>query len=178
MVDPYTPLQLAGRDIYVKEGCYVCHSQQIRPIAPEVLRYGKASTVEESMYDRPFQWGSKRMGPDLARVGKKYPNLWHFQHMIDPRAITAKSNMPSYSWMVEKDADFLSLRKKLSVMRSLGVPYNDETVANADIIAQKEALIIAEDLKATGVNIEKLEKKQIVALIAYLQALGQKGKQP
>lgn len=178
MVEPYTPLELAGRDIYVSEGCYTCHSQQIRPIAAEVLRYGKASTVEESMYDRPFQWGSKRMGPDLARVGKRYPNLWHFQHMIDPRAVTPKSIMPSYSWMVEKEADFLSLRKKLSVMKSLGVPYDDDTVANADIKAQKEAIVIAEDLKANGVNIPKLEKKQIVALIAYLQALGQKGKQP
>lgn len=178
MIEPYTPLELAGRDIYVSEGCYVCHSQQIRPIAAEVLRYGKASTVEESMYDHPFQWGSKRIGPDIARVGKKYPNLWHFQHMIDPRAVTPKSIMPSYSWMVEKDTDFIMLRKKLSVMKMLGVPYDDETVANADIKAQKEAMIIAEDLKANGVNIPKLEKKQIVALIAYLQALGQKGKQP
>lgn len=178
LVEPYTPLELAGRDIYVSEGCYTCHSQQIRPIAAEVLRYGKASTVEESMYDHPFQWGSKRIGPDLARVGKKYPNLWHFQHMIDPRAVTPKSIMPSYSWMVEKDADFLMLRKKLSVMKTLGVPYDDDTVANADIKAQKEAIVIAEDLKANGVNIPKLEKKQIVALIAYLQALGQKGKQP
>lgn len=178
MIEPYTPLELAGRDIYVSEGCYTCHSQQIRPIAAEVLRYGKASTVEESMYDHPFQWGSKRIGPDIARVGKKYPNLWHFQHMIDPRAVTPKSIMPSYSWMVEKDTDFIMLRKKLSVMKMLGVPYDDDTVANADINAQKEAMIIAEDLKANGVNIPKLEKKQIVALIAYLQALGQKGKQP
>lgn len=178
LVEPYTPLELAGRDIYVSEGCYTCHSQQIRPIAAEVLRYGKASTIEESMYDHPFQWGSKRIGPDLARVGKKYPNLWHFQHMIDPRAVTPKSIMPSYSWMVEKDTDFITLRKKLSIMKYMGVPYDDDTVANADIKAQKEALAIAEDLKANGVNIAKLEKKQIVALIAYLQALGQKGKQP
>lgn len=177
LVDPYTPLQLAGRDLYVKEGCYTCHSQQIRPIAAEVLRYGKASTLEESMYDRPFQWGSKRIGPDLARVGKKYPNLWHYQHMIDPRAVTPKSIMPSYDWMAEKKTDFLILRKKLSVMKGLGVPYDDETVANADIHAQKEAQQIAEDLKANGVNIPDLEKKQIVAMIAYLQALGQKGKQ-
>ncbi len=178
MVEPYTPLELAGRDLYVSEGCYVCHSQQIRPIAAEVLRYGKASTIEESMYDRPFQWGSKRIGPDLARVGKRYPNLWHFQHMIDPRAVTPKSIMPSYGWMVEKETDFIMLRKKLSVMKTLGVPYDEDTVANADIKAQKEAMVIAEDLKANGVNIPKLEQKQIIALIAYLQALGQKGKQP
>jgi cytochrome c oxidase cbb3-type subunit I/II len=178
MIEPYTPLELAGRDIYVSEGCYTCHSQQIRPIPAEVLRYGKASTVEESMYDHPFQWGSKRIGPDLARVGKKYPNLWHFQHMVDPRSVTPKSIMPTYRWMVEKDTDFLILRKKLSIMKTLDVPYDDDTVANADIKAQKEAMVIAEDLKANGVNVPNLEKKQIVALIAYLQALGQKGKQP
>lgn len=176
MVDPYTPLELAGRDLYVKEGCYTCHSQQIRPMPSEVLRYGKPSTLEESMYDRPFQWGSKRTGPDLARVGKKYPNLWHYQHMIDPRSVTPKSIMPNYPWMVTKDTDFQILRKKLSIMKSVGVPYDDNVVANADIDAQKQAQVIAEDLRANGVNVEKLEKKQIVALIAYLQSLGQKGK--
>ncbi|MGZ3744141.1 MAG: cytochrome-c oxidase, cbb3-type subunit I [Pseudobdellovibrionaceae bacterium] len=178
MVEPYTPLELAGRDLYVKEGCYVCHSQQILPIDSEVLRYGKPSTLEESMYDRPFQWGSKRIGPDLARVGKKYPNLWHFQHMLDPRAVTPKSIMPNYTWLADKETDFLILRKKLSIMKMLGVPYDDNTVANADIEAQKQAQIVAEDLKANGVNIPKLEQKQIVALIAYLQSLGQKGKTP
>ncbi len=175
ITDPYTPLELAGRDVYVKEGCYVCHSQQIRPIAAEVLRYGKPSTIEESMYDHPFQWGSKRTGPDLARVGKKYPNLWHYSHMVDPRAVTPKSIMPSYPWLAEKDADFLSLRKKLSVMKMVGVPYADDVVANADIHAQKQAQQIAADLEANG-SPKGLEKKEIVALIAYLQALGQKGK--
>ncbi|MBV2167888.1 MAG: cytochrome-c oxidase, cbb3-type subunit I [Bdellovibrio sp.] len=175
ITDPYTPLELAGRDVYVKEGCYVCHSQQIRPIAAEVLRYGKPSTIEESMYDRPFQWGSKRTGPDLARVGKKYPNLWHYSHMVDPRAVTPKSIMPSYPWLAEKDADFLSLRKKLSVMKMVGVPYADDVVANADIHAQKQAQQIAADLESNGAP-KGLEKKEIIALIAYLQALGQKGK--
>lgn len=175
ITDPYTPLELAGRDVYVKEGCYVCHSQQIRPIAAEVLRYGKPSTIEESMYDHPFQWGSKRTGPDLARVGKKYPNLWHYSHMVDPRAVTPKSIMPSYPWLAEKDADFLSLRKKLSVMKMVGVPYADDIVANADIHAQKQAQQIAADLEANGAP-KGLEKKEIIALIAYLQALGQKGK--
>lgn len=175
IVDPYTALEIAGRDVYIKEGCYVCHSQQIRPIAAEVLRYGNPSTIEESMYDRPHQWGSKRTGPDLARVGKKYPNLWHFNHMIDPRAVTPKSIMPSYPWLAEKDTDFLVLRKKFSVMKYLGTPYEDDVVANADIYAQKQAQEIAADLEANGAP-KGLAKKQIVALIAYLQALGQKGK--
>lgn len=171
---PYTPLELAGRGIYIKEGCYVCHSQQIRPMPSEVLRYGNPSTIAESMYDRPFQWGSKRSGPDLSRVGKKYPNLWHFNHMIDPRAITPKSIMPNYPWLTEHDLNFVPLRKELSVMKFLGVPYDNETVANADIIAQKEAIEIAKDLEANGAP-KGLEKKEIIALIAYLQALGQKG---
>lgn len=175
IVEPHTPLEIAGRDIYIREGCYVCHSQQIRPIASEVLRYGNASTVEESMYDRPFQWGSKRTGPDLARLGKKYPNLWHYSHMIDPRAVTPKSIMPSYPWLVEKNTDFLVLRKKLSVMNKLGVPYDSEVVANADIHAQKQAQEIAADLESNGAP-KGLAKKEIVALIAYLQSLGQKGK--
>ena len=173
-VDPYTPLELAGRGIYIREGCYLCHSQQIRQMPSEVLRYGKASTIEESMYDRPFQWGSKRTGPDLSRVGKKYPNLWHFNHMIDARSITSKSIMPNYPWLIEHKMDFIPLRKELSVMKYLGVPYDDDTVANADIVAQKQALEIAKDLEASGAP-KGLEKKEIVALIAYLQSLGQKG---
>jgi cytochrome c oxidase cbb3-type subunit I/II len=174
--EPYTPLELAGRGIYVREGCYLCHSQQIRQMPSEVLRYGKASTIEESMYDRPFQWGSKRTGPDLARLGKKYPNLWHFQHMLDPRSITPKSIMPNYPWLLSKETDFLSLRKELSVMKYLGVPYPDDTVANADIVAQKQALEIAKDIEANS-GPAGLEKKEIIALIAYLQGLGQKGLQ-
>jgi cytochrome c oxidase cbb3-type subunit I/II len=177
VIEPYTPLELAGRDIYLREGCYLCHSQQIRPIVSEVLRYGKASTVEESMYDHPFQWGSKRTGPDLARVGKKYPNLWHYTHMVDPRAVTPKSIMPNYPWLLEKDTDFIILRKKLSVMKYLGVPYDQDTIANADIHAQKQAITIAEDLEKNGAP-KGLQKKEIVALIAYLQSLGQKGKNP
>jgi cytochrome c oxidase cbb3-type subunit I/II len=175
VTDPYSPLELAGRDLYIKEGCYLCHSQQIRPIVSEVIRYGKASTIEESMWDRPFQWGSKRTGPDLARVGKKYPNLWHLNHMIDPRSVTPKSIMPNYPWLMEKDTDFLVLRKKMSVMKKLGVPYMDEVVANADIHAQKQAQEIAADLERNGAP-RGLAKKEIVALIAYLQSLGQKGK--
>jgi len=174
-VQPYTPLELAGRDLYVREGCYVCHSQQIRPLASEVLRYGPASTVEESMYDHPFQWGSKRTGPDLARTGGKYPNLWHLRHMLDPRSVTAQSIMPAYPWLAEKNTDFVSLRKKVSIMKRLGVPYSDEVLANADIQAEKQAQEIAQDLVAQGAP-QGLEKKEVVAIIAYLQALGQKSK--
>lgn len=173
---PYTPLEIAGRDIYIREGCYVCHSQQIRPLAWEVLRYGKESTMNESIYDRPFQWGSKRTGPDLARVGKKYPDLWHFRHMINPRAVVQKSIMPNYSWLAQDTTDYLSLRKKVSVMRNLGVPYSDAEVADADKLAEEQAKKIGASLAEAGAP-KGLEHKEIVALIAYLQSLGQKGKE-
>jgi cytochrome c oxidase cbb3-type subunit I/II len=176
MPQPLTALELAGRDVYIKEGCYVCHSQMIRKMSSDVLRYGPASTIGESMYDRPFQWGSKRSGPDLAREGGKYPNLWHYRHMIDPRATSQGSLMPPYPWLGTKDADFISLRKKLSALRALGVPYTDEMVANADGDAQKDAKVIAEDLAANGAP-AGLEKTELVALIAYLQSLGKKGGQ-
>ncbi len=174
LIEPYTPLELAGRDIYIKEGCYTCHSQMIRKLPFDVLRFGKASTVEESMYDRPFQWGSKRTGPDLARIGAKYPNLWHYRHMNNPRDVVSLSIMPNYPWLLTKKTDFYSLRKKLSVMKYLGVPYRSGIVANADRHAEEEARIIAQDLRAQGVKDDQLEQKEIVALIAYLQALGQK----
>ena len=176
MVEPYTPLELLGRDIYVSEGCYVCHSQMIRQLPFDVLRYGPASTIEESMYDRPFQWGSKRTGPDLARVGKRYPDLWHFRHMIDPRATTPNSIMPSYPWLATKGADFKSLRRKVQVMSNLGVPYSEEVIKNADILAEEQAKQIAEGLMQEGVK-ENYSQKQIVALIAYLQSLDKKRKQ-
>ncbi|MFN9065994.1 MAG: cbb3-type cytochrome c oxidase subunit II, partial [Bdellovibrionales bacterium] len=153
-------------------GCYVCHSQQIRPFASEVLRYGPASTLEESMYDRPFQWGSKRTGPDLARLGKKYPDMWHFTHMMDPRAVNPESIMPKYSWLAQTKIDFKIIRKKMSVMKNLGVPYTDDELANGDIQAENEAKKIATGLEQNGAP-KGLENKEIVALIAYMQALGQ-----
>lgn len=171
-IRPYSPLELAGRDLYIREGCYLCHSQQIRTLPSEVLRYGAASTVEESMYDRPFQWGSKRTGPDLSRVGKKYPDLWHFQHMINPRSINQQSIMPNYGWLAEKNLDFLILRKEVLILRNLGTPYSDDQVANADRLAEKQALAIAEGLAIQGAP-KGLQNKEIVAMIAYLQALGQ-----
>jgi cytochrome c oxidase cbb3-type subunit I/II len=177
-IEPYTPLELAGRDIYIREGCYTCHSQMIRKLSFDVMRFGPASEISESIYDRPFQWGSKRTGPDLARVGKKYPNLWHYRHMINPREVIQQSIMPNYPWLAKKKTDFYSLRRKVSVMKTLGVPYSDEVLGNADMIAENQAKEIAEDLRDAGVQAQHLEQLEIVALIGYLQALGQKVKKP
>ena len=171
--DPYSPLQLAGRDIYVKEGCYVCHSQMVRPMMHETLRYGPPSELGDSFYDRPFQWGSKRTGPDLAYVGGKYPDLWHFRHMIDPRSTIPKSIMPGYPWLAEDKIDFKILTKKFEVLKMLGVPYTEEQVASAPEVARQEAQKILENLRANGVT-DPIEEANILALIAYLQRLGQK----
>jgi cytochrome c oxidase cbb3-type subunit I/II len=170
-VKPYTPLELAGRDIYVEEGCYNCHSQMIRPVQAEFLRYGERSHAEESMYDHPFQWGSKRTGPDLARVGGKYPDLWHYRHMEDPRQVTPKSIMPSYPWLLEKKTDFASLEAKLKAMQAVGVPYSDDDAKTAVANAQAQAKDIAAGLEKQGVP-AGMEDKEIVALIAYMQRLG------
>ncbi|MCS6838793.1 MAG: cytochrome-c oxidase, cbb3-type subunit I [Bdellovibrionaceae bacterium] len=175
-VEPYSPLELLGRDIYIKEGCYVCHSQMVRHLDFDVIRFGNPSKVEESMYDRPFQWGSKRTGPDLARVGKKYPDLWHYRHMINPRDIVTDSLMPSYPWLAEKKAEYDQLPKRLRVMKSLGVPYSEETVEKATEIARKDAQAIAQSLRDQGVTDDNLAEKEIIPLIAYLQALGHKVK--
>lgn len=177
-VDPPNPLELAGRDIYIREGCYVCHSQMIRKLPFDVVRFGEASRVEESMYDRPFQWGSKRTGPDLARLGGKYPHLWHYRHMLNPREVVSMSIMPNYSWLLDKKTDFYGLRRKLSVMKSLGVPYTDDVVGSADRLAEENAKIIAAELREQGVEVDHLEQREIVALIAYLQSLGQKAQKP
>ncbi len=173
-VEPFTPLELAGRDIYIKEGCYTCHSQMIRTIPSDELRYGAASTIEESMYDRPFQWGSKRTGPDLARLGKKYPDLWHYMHMEDPRAVIKESIMPAYPWLITSKIDFDGLEKRVSLFNKLGVPYSDEILHDANNLAKEQAKKIAEVLNKQGVKGD-LSDKNITALIAYLQALGQKG---
>jgi cytochrome c oxidase cbb3-type subunit I/II len=176
-VDPWTPLEISGRDIYVKEGCYSCHSQMIRSIPSDVLRYGEASKAEDSMYDHPHQWGSKRTGPDLARVGGKYPHLWHFRHMADPRSTSPESIMPAYTWLFENNIDFNRLSKKLSVLKFLGVPYSDDEIKNAADLARTQAQKIVTDL-----NIElppkNLESREIIALIAYLQRLGVKNVTP
>jgi cytochrome c oxidase cbb3-type subunit I/II len=175
-VKPFTPLELAGRNIYIKEGCYTCHSQMIRSIHSEELRYGAASTIEESMYDRPFQWGSKRTGPDLARLGKKYPDLWHYMHMENPRAVVKESIMPAYPWLISSKIDYKNLGKTISLFKKLGVPYSDKDSSDARTSAKSQALVIAARLKDQGVK-EEVSDKKIIALIAYLQALGQKGAQ-
>jgi cytochrome c oxidase cbb3-type subunit I/II len=170
-VTPYTALQLQGRDIYVREGCYVCHSQMIRPVESETLRYGTYSRSEESVYDRPFQWGSKRTGPDLARVGGKYPDLWHFRHMLNPRDVVNGSIMPSYPWLFENKTDFKVISRKLEVMKQLGVPYTDDQVKTAAADAMAEAQAIAEGLTEQGAP-PKTADREIIPLIAYLQKLG------
>jgi cytochrome c oxidase cbb3-type subunit I/II len=167
---PYRPLELQGRDIYVREGCYNCHSQMIRPLLPESQRYGEPSTIAESFYDHPFQWGSKRTGPDLARVGGKYPNLWHLEHLKDPRAISPGSNMPPYAWMVEQQLAVHTTAVKLNAMRSLGVPYSSDQVAKGAEDLEVQAKEISADLLKGGANVPW--NSEVIALIAYLQRLG------
>lgn len=169
-VRPYTPLELVGRDIYVREGCYVCHSQMIRPMRDEVERYGHYSLAAESMYDHPFQWGSKRTGPDLAHVGGKYPNVWHYQHMNDPRSVSGGSIMPSYPWLLSDNLDTSTLVRKIEVQRTLGVPFAETTPAQIAESVAKQSKEIAADLKAAGAYVAP--EKEIVAVIAYLQHLG------
>jgi cytochrome c oxidase cbb3-type subunit 2 len=151
-VQPYTALQQAGRDVFTREGCYNCHSQMIRPFRAETLRYGHYSVAGESVYDHPFQWGSKRTGPDLARVGAKYSDEWHRIHMTNPRDVVPESNMPAYPWLAKNMVDAESLPAHLKALRTVGVPYTDEQIAKA-----------SEEVKG---------KTELDAVIAYLQALG------
>jgi len=167
---PYTPLELAGRDIYVREGCYNCHSQMIRTLVPDILRYGDYSRLGESIYDHPFQWGSKRTGPDLAREGGKYPNLWHFRHMENPRAVSTGSTMPNYPWLYTNLTDIESLYKKIDVQRTLGVPYPKWTPEEIQKNVSIQQAAITADLRSNQASIE--DSREIVALIAYLQKLG------
>jgi cytochrome c oxidase cbb3-type subunit II len=149
---PYTALQLAGRDVYIREGCYNCHSQMIRPFRAETMRYGHYSTAGEFVYDHPFQWGSKRTGPDLHRVGGKYSDEWHRLHLNNPRDLVPESNMPAYPWLAKSAVDAAEMAGKLTALRRLGVPYSDEEVTSA----------------AAAVK----DKTELDALVAYLQVLG------
>ncbi len=180
-VRPYSPLELAGRDIYVREGCYLCHSQMIRPFRDEVERYGHYSLAAESMYDHPFQWGSKRTGPDLARVGRKYSNAWHAAHLTDPRSVVPESVMPPYAFLAKKDLDYSDIAARLETNRTVGVPYSDEMIANAkaDLEAQADPEADPEDLLARypGAAVgdfdgDPTRLTEMDALIAYLQILG------
>jgi len=151
-LEPYSPLRLAGRDVYVREGCYLCHSQMIRPFRAETERYGHYSVAGEFVYDRPFQWGSKRTGPDLARVGGRYSDEWHRVHMNNPRDVVPESIMPGYPWLEKNAADASTIENKMEVLRLLGAPYSDEDIANAP---------------------QALEgKTELDAMIAYLQGMG------
>ena len=149
---PYTALQLAGRDIYIREGCYNCHSQMIRPFRAETLRYGHYSTAGEFVYDHPFQWGSKRTGPDLQRVGGKYSDEWHRIHLLNPRDVVPESNMPAYPWLATQKVDPADMAPKMRALRRVGVPYTDAEIAKA-----------ADEVK---------DKTDLEAVIAYLQVLG------
>ena len=149
---PYTPLQLAGRDIYTREGCYNCHSQMVRPFRSEALRYGQHSVAGEFVYDHPFQWGSKRTGPDLHRVGGKYSDEWHSIHLADPRALVPESNMPAYPWLLEATVDPAQMAPRMKALRTVGVPYSDDEIAKA-----------GDEVKG---------RTEMDALIAYLQVLG------
>jgi len=169
-VKPYTPLELEGRDIYIREGCVNCHSQMIRPFRSETERYGEYAKAGEFVYDHPFLWGSKRTGPDLLRVGGKYPDSWHYNHMMDPTSMSPNSIMPPYPWLMENSMNTSDITKKISAMRSLGVPYEEgyETKAEGDMKAQAEK--IATGLTKEGYPVDS--DKEIIALIAYLQRLG------
>ncbi len=179
---PYTPLELAGRAIYVREGCYTCHSQMVRTLRDEVERYGHYSLAAESMYDHPFQWGSKRTGPDLARVGAKYSDEWHVAHLKDPRAVVPQSIMPGYPFLAQTDLDYRGIVQHLKANRAVGVPYTDEQVekAVADLKAQatpddagqadlqaRYPKSVARDFDGNPARITEMD-----ALIAYLQMLG------
>ena len=151
-LEPYSPLRLAGRDVYIREGCYLCHSQMIRPFRAETERYGHYSVAGEYVYDRPFQWGSKRTGPDLARVGQRYSDEWHRVHLINPRDVVPESIMPGYPWLADNAADASTIQRKMEVLRLLGAPYSDEDIATAP---------------------QALEgKTEMDAMIAYLQGMG------
>jgi cytochrome c oxidase cbb3-type subunit I/II len=167
---PYTPLELAGRDIYVREGCYNCHSQMIRTLVSDVLRYGDYSRLGESIYDHPYQWGSRRTGPDLARVGGKYPSVWHFRHMENPRSVSEGSNMPNYPWLFADKTDVGALSSKINVLRTLGVPYPQWAVEDISAQVQTQAKTISDDLRTSQAYVAP--DREIVALIAYLQKLG------
>ncbi|WP_379552264.1 cytochrome-c oxidase, cbb3-type subunit II [Erythrobacter sp. W53] len=180
---PYTPLEQAGRDIYIREGCYTCHSQMIRPFRDEVERYGHYSLAAESMYDHPFQWGSKRTGPDLARVGNRYSDEWHVQHLIDPQAVVPESIMPKYGFLAETDLEVGDPAATLTALRRVGVPYTDEDVAQAmvDIVLQgnPDAEGDVDDLLARYPKAQVRDfdgnpsrLTEMDALIAYLQMLG------
>lgn len=181
-VRPYTPLELAGRNIYIREGCYVCHSQMVRPLRDEVERYGHYSLAAESMYDHPFQWGSKRSGPDLARVGGKYSDAWHQQHLIDPRSVVPESIMPPYKVFNDRALDYTQVEAWLKANRTVGVPYSDAMIENAALDLETQLDPFSDNYDAfveryPGAVIREFDGDprkitEMDAMIAYLQVLG------
>jgi cytochrome c oxidase cbb3-type subunit 2 len=179
---PYSPLELAGRDIYIREGCYLCHSQMIRSLRDEVERYGHYSLAAESMYDHPFQWGSKRTGPDLARVGGKYSDEWHVAHMRDPRAVVPESVMPGYPFLARRALDYRDIAARMKTLREVGVPYTDDMIENAKSDLERQLDPAADGLKDFLARYPKAQVRQfdddpsniseLDAVIAYLQMLG------
>jgi cytochrome c oxidase cbb3-type subunit I/II len=175
-VKPYTPLEVMGRDIYIREGCVGCHSQMVRPFRSETERYGEYSKAGEFVFDHPFLWGSKRTGPDLHRVGGKYPDAWHYNHMDDPRTTSPGSMMPRYSWLLAQKIDTNAVSARITALRKVGVPYEPgyESAAVADLSAQARKIVA--NLQAGSINAEA--DREIIALIAYLQRLGTDIKAP
>ncbi|QIP11624.1 cytochrome-c oxidase, cbb3-type subunit I [Spirosoma aureum] len=169
-VQPYTALEVQGRDLYIKEGCVNCHSQMVRPFRSETERYGEYSKAGEFVYDHPFLWGSKRIGPDLHRIGGKYPNSWHYHHMRDPTSMSPGSIMPSYPWLLENKLDISNTSDKLKALQKVGVPYDDMTISYANEDLRKQAQQLSSQLANDGINVKS--DREIVALIAYLQRLG------
>ena len=173
-VTPYTALEVAGRDLYIREGCYTCHSQMVRPTRAEILRYGEWTRAGEYAYDHPFLLGSRRIGPDLQRVGGKYPDAWHYEHMRDPRSTSPGSIMPAYAWMLERRIDPADVTASVRALRTVGLPYSDAEVAGVEESLRRQGGDIVTRLASAGITTRP--DREIVAMIAYLQRLGQDGK--
>jgi cytochrome c oxidase cbb3-type subunit I/II len=174
-IQPYSPLEVAGRDIYVREGCYNCHSQMIRPFRAETLRYGPWTRAEEYVWDRPFQLGSRRIGPDLQRIGGKYPNAWHWEHMKDPRSTSPGSIMPAYTWLYHQRIDPEDVRASVQALQRLGTPYTDAEVAAVPESLRAQGRSIVMDMRQMRIA-DATADLEVVALIAYLQRLGEDGR--
>ncbi|HEY0109173.1 MAG TPA: cytochrome-c oxidase, cbb3-type subunit II, partial [Fibrella sp.] len=169
-VQPYTALEVQGRDLYIREGCVNCHSQLVRPFRSETERYGEYSKAGEYVYDHPFLWGSKRTGPDLQREGGRYPNSWHYHHMREPQSMSPGSIMPPYPWLLSQQLDVSTTSAKLSALRSVGVPYDDVSIIGANDDLKRQADEVAANLAKDGIKVQS--DREIVALIAYLQRIG------